>query len=169
MMVAALTAVPAAVLGDAAPGSAAGGTTYYAGAPGGTPTCATAANNIAAPFSSIQAALNCAAADGTTPARPDTIGVFGLTIENGSSGGEGGGIYNGGSIAIATSDTLSGNSASLAGGGIENAGTFRATNDTFSDNSATRVGGGIWSSGTVVADNDRFSCDQQCAADGRVA
>jgi pectin methylesterase-like acyl-CoA thioesterase len=42
---------------------------------GGAPACATAANNAAAPFATIQSALSCAAADGTTPSSPDTIDV----------------------------------------------------------------------------------------------
>ena len=57
------------------------------------------------------------------------------------SGGEGGGILNGGTLTVSNS-TLSGNSAGLDGGGIHNGGTLTVSGSTLSGNSAS-YGGGI--------------------------
>ncbi len=92
-----------------------------------------------------------------------------LTIKNGlapsspATPGIGGGIYNGGTLAL-TNSTVSGNNAGAAGGGILNAGTgtLTLTNSTVSGNSANNAGatgGGIRNDGdatlvnTIVAGN----------------
>src|SRR5262245_60818637 len=73
-----------------------------------------------------------------------TVSVSGLTISNGSEG-EGGGIYNSGTLTI-THSAVSSSSASK-GGGIYNFGTLRITDSYVSSSSAYVDGGGIYSSG----------------------
>jgi hypothetical protein len=77
-----------------------------------------------------------------------------LTIRNGSTNQEGGGILNGGTLTVTTS-SFSGNSAA-AGGGIENEGNLTVTNSTFSGNTAGD-GGAINNVGTVTISNSTFS------------
>lgn len=94
-----------------------------------------------------------------TPA--SVVNLSDLTIANGrvtgySSDASGGGIYNGGTLAISNS-TLSGNSARY-GGGIYNHGTLTLTNSTLSGNSAIG-GGGLYngSGGTLTITNSILS------------
>jgi hypothetical protein len=71
-----------------------------------------------------------------------------LTISNGLAsgtdlGGNGGGIFNRGTLEL-TNSTVSGNRARNAGGGFFNlGGRMKLTNSTLSGNSASNVGGGI--------------------------
>ncbi len=76
-----------------------------------------------------------------------TASLAGLTIANGYTSGNGGGIDNEG-MATLTDLTLSGNSA-YDGGGIENSGTATLTDATLSGNSAYD-GGGMGNSGTAM-------------------
>ena len=111
-----------------------------------------------------------------------TLNLTNLTIAHGS-GGDGGGIFNGGGTVTVTNCTLSGNSGSNgggiensggmltvtnsnfsnnqaladAGGGIDNGGTVTVTNSTLSDNGAFDGGGGIFNSGTATVTNCTFS------------
>ncbi|HEX6304597.1 MAG TPA: choice-of-anchor Q domain-containing protein [Anaerolineales bacterium] len=73
--------------------------------------------------------------------------IHGLTIKGGKVGGDGGGIYNLGSVTIANT-TLSENTASNNGGGIYNAGSLSLTNSTLSGNIATSAGGGLFNNGS---------------------
>ena len=85
----------------------------------------------------------------------------GLTIANGSTGGNGGGINNGGTLTV-TNSTLSGNAAGTdGGGGIYNGGTLAVASSTFLDNSAgaSSEGGGIWNGGTLTVTNSTFSAN----------
>ncbi|HEY1901224.1 MAG TPA: choice-of-anchor D domain-containing protein [Terracidiphilus sp.] len=116
--------------------------------------------------------------DGGTPTSQDPYG-------NGGNG-DGGGIYNNGTLAV-TNSTFSGNSASGgngndggdpemgayggngSGGGIYNNGTLTVTNSTFTGNSAnggsgygdagggSGSGGGIENGGTLTVTNSTFS------------
>jgi hypothetical protein len=64
------------VLASTGLAQAAGGNTYAVdGATGGSPSCASAANNPALPFAKIGDALTCVNADGTTATTPDTITI----------------------------------------------------------------------------------------------
>ena len=71
-----------------------------------------------------------------------------LTIANGSTTGDGGGIANNGNLTIFNS-TFSNNNATGHGGAIRNNGTLKITNSTLSDNHATSgvSDGGAISSG----------------------
>ena len=209
---------------EATPASADGGSTYYVSTAGATPTCAGAVDNSAAPFDTIQAALNCAASDSTTTSSPDTIriasgvyvehdsvaanvnlegagasttaingtfsgavltvsspytvGISGLTVENGKDLNGGGGIYNGGGTLTVTDDTFSQNGgdgfypfAIGPGGGIYNGGgTLTATHDTFSGNGAIGPGGGIDNGGgTLTATHNTFSGNGAFLGGGAIA
>ncbi len=81
-----------------------------------------------------------------------------LTVANGYSTGEGGGIYNAGTVTV-NNTTFSHNSSDNFGGAISNfSGTLTIANSTFSGNSATR-GGGFTSAGpdnTVSLTNCTF-------------
>jgi CSLREA domain-containing protein len=84
-----------------------------------------------------------------------------LTIANGRSGGNGGGIENNGTLTV-TNTTFSNNFAGpgsgvAGGGGIWNGGTVTVTNSTFSGNNADFVGGGIENGGTMMVINSTFS------------
>src|SRR4029077_7065123 len=67
----------------------------------------------------------------------------------------GGGIFNGGTLAI-NNRTLTGNSAvGYGGGGIYNDGTLAINNSTLTGNSTTGIGGSIYtySEGTAILQN----------------
>jgi hypothetical protein len=84
-------------------------------------------------------------------------GLSNMTITNGTSSGNGGGIYNYGTLTIANT-TIFGNTATSSGGGIYNTGTLTVTNSTISENTASSYGGGIYNnSGTVTVTNSTIS------------
>ena len=89
-----------------------------------------------------------------------TLTLTNCTLTNNSAvgGSDGGGIRNYGTLTV-TNSTFSGNVATGgAGGGIENFGTLTVTNSTFSDNGALGdLGGGIFNHGTLTVTNSTFS------------
>ena len=83
--------------------------------------------------------------------------ISGLTIANGNSPSNGGGISNTGALTISNS-TISGNSTGSSGGGIVTSGTLNVVNSTVSGNSATGgFGGGIYNTGTAQIINSTIS------------
>ena len=74
--------------------------------------------------------------------------IAGLTIANGFSYYEGGGINSSGTLTV-TDSTISGNTTNYEGGGIISSGTLTVTDSTISGNSAN-AGGGIATYGTVT-------------------
>jgi parallel beta-helix repeat protein len=76
-----------------------------------------------------------------------TATLTGLTISGGSTTGNGGGLYNAGTVHL-DDCTISGNTAA-SGGGIYTApsGTTTLTDCTISGNSATAAGGGVYDAG----------------------
>jgi hypothetical protein len=93
-----------------------------------------------------------------------TASFSGLTISRGRElSGDGGGIYNGGTLTVSNS-TLSSNSAGgqNGGGGIYNGGTLTVSNSTLSGNSSSSStsnsgGGGIYNGGTLTVSNSTLS------------
>jgi LPXTG-site transpeptidase (sortase) family protein len=85
---------------------------------------------------------------------------------NTTSLGEGGGIFNEGALTITNSTLFRNEAVSANGGGISNRGDLTITNSTFSDNKAHSGGGGafIWT-GSVTIENSTFS-DNTTAFDG---
>ena len=88
----------------------------------------------------------------------ENAGVLSLsacTVSSGIAAGDGGGIENDNSgVLTLTGCTLAGNSSSNDGGGIGNAGTLSLINSTIAGNSASSgVGGGIENAGTVTLIN----------------
>jgi hypothetical protein len=94
-----------------------------------------------------------------------TATVSGVTIENGSgnadANGDGGGIFNNGTLTVNNS-TISSNyvsGGSAGGGGIANIGTLTLSNSTLSGNHANTnaSGAGIYNAGTATVINSTFS------------
>jgi predicted outer membrane repeat protein len=123
-----------------------------------------------------------------------TVGLSGLTIANGNSGGIsntgtltvsgctisgnaadiGGGIYNTGTLTISNNSTLSGNSAANKGGAIFNFGgalgdisTLTISNSTLKGNVAGDAGGGIMNwSGTLTVSASAVSGNSAAVGGG---
>ncbi|MCF2971152.1 hypothetical protein L1047_08095 [Synechococcus sp. Nb3U1] len=86
-----------------------------------------------------------------------SVEIEGLTISNGNTAGDGGGIRAGSGTTLTVSNsTLSGNSAGTRGGGIR-AVTATVSNSTLSGNSANFGGGGIFASTTATVSNSTLS------------
>jgi hypothetical protein len=83
-----------------------------------------------------------------------TASIGNLTIENGSTSGNGGGIANGGTLTVSNS-TFTGNTASH-GGGIVNSGSLTLSGSTFHGNSATYGGAISILNGSVTVSNSTF-------------
>lgn len=94
-----------------------------------------------------------------------------LTITNGHITGDGGGVFNEGTLTINDS-FITGNSVTPAGssadGGIFNDGTLTITNSTISNNSAGD-GGGIGNYGALTITNSTFSGNQAVSTDTSAA
>ena len=90
-----------------------------------------------------------------------TASLSGLTISDGSTAGNGGGLYNDGGTITLTNVTVSGNSAGNSGGGVENLGMMTVSNSAFSSDTAGLVGGGIRNDGGGIGSltNCTFSQD----------
>ena len=96
-----------------------------------------------------------------------TATLSGLTITDGFTKGNGGGIDNLGTLTVSGS-TLSGNSASVYGGGIFSQSTLTVINSTLSGNSA-QTGGGIAAYGTVTVSGSTLSNDSASDDGGGIA
>jgi hypothetical protein len=99
------------------------------------------------------------------------VTISGVTIKEGSTGDDGGGIFNNGGNLTLTNSTVSGNSATLGfGGGILNNGSLNLTNSTVSGNgnTATNIGGGIFNDngGSVSLINSTVSGNSSHTAGG---
>ncbi len=94
-----------------------------------------------------------------------------LTITNGNSSGDGGGIYNNGMLTL-NQCTLAGNAAPAgSGGGIYNGGTVILNECTLAKNSAYYVGGGIengsiFTPGTAILDGCTLSANSALGLTG---
>jgi hypothetical protein len=90
-----------------------------------------------------------------------------LTISNGNTSGNGGGINNNGTLTVSNS-TISGNTASQNGGGIADSGTLTLTYSTLSGNQAQN-GGGIADGGTTSLIGSTISGNQAAQSGGGIA
>jgi CSLREA domain-containing protein len=94
---------------------------------------------------------------------PATVKLANLTIANGNSGDEGGGILSNRSTSLlsVSNCTFADNNAGFTGGGIDNeGGTLTVTNSTFIGNSAPEDGGGGIQNnggGTLTVANSTFT------------
>lgn len=90
----------------------------------------------------------------------------------GSSGSNGGGIYNSGTLSV-DSSVISNNTATASGGGIytSQTGTTTVTNSTISGNAANGVsgGGGIYNRHTLVVNISAISGNTTALAGGGIA
>ena len=89
--------------------------------------------------------------------RGASVGLTGLTLVHGSSGSQGGGVFNEGTLSL-TDCTISGNTAAGFGGGVYNtpSSTLTLASCTVSGNSAYAAGG-IWNNGTLTLTNSTLS------------
>ena len=87
---------------------------------------------------------------------PAEVSISDVAIRNGNTTGPGGGIRNGGTLAL-TNLVVSKNTAAGNGGGISSAGTLTLTNSTVSENTAGGCGGGIGNGGTLTLTNSTMS------------
>lgn len=90
-----------------------------------------------------------------------------LTVADGSTSDEGGGISNFGTLEVSNS-TFSQNSADSSSAGIGNRGTLTVTNSTFSNNNTSGFGGSIGNRGTSTVTNSTFSKNSADAGGGIV-
>jgi hypothetical protein len=102
-----------------------------------------------------------------------TVNISGLTIEDGSTSGSGGGIANQGNLTLSYS-AVSDNIAVNSGGGILNNGTLQVSDTTISGNTAcpaectsssglyTASGGGILNNGTLQVNASTISGNTVC-------
>jgi len=122
-------------------------------------------NAVTATIAGLTIADGYSASDGGGIQNGDgTLTVTNCTL-SGNAALDGGGIYNDGALTI-TNSTLSGNSAPANGGGIENDGTLNVTNSTLSGNSAPGgFGGGIYNDGTLSVTSSTLS-GNSASADG---
>jgi predicted outer membrane repeat protein len=87
------------------------------------------------------------------------LSVNALTVADGGSFDNAGGILNNGTLIVSNS-TFSGNNAFGNGGAIYNDGTLTVSNSTFSGNNtgaSDASGGAIFNSGTLTVSNSTFS------------
>ncbi|MGK7928589.1 MAG: CHAT domain-containing protein, partial [Spirulina sp.] len=92
-----------------------------------------------------------------------------LTIRNGSTAGNGGGIYHSGFGSLTVnSNTVSGNSSNGAGGGIAALNDVNLTNSTVSGNSSISFGGGIYARNDVNLTNGTVSGNSSNANGGGI-
>ncbi|KAM3114576.1 beta strand repeat-containing protein [Phormidesmis sp. 146-33] len=114
--------------------------------------------------------LNGAGAGNTIVSGGNTSGVFainsgttvnlnGLTIANGRTSSQGGGIYNEGALTVANS--IIRNNSANGGAGIYSTNALNLTNSTVSNNTDTDYGAGVWViSGTGTITNSTISGNQ---------
>jgi uncharacterized repeat protein (TIGR01451 family) len=106
---------------------------------------------------------NLLALNGSLASRVFNIGsgveaaISGLSIGNGFTAFDGGGIFNSGSLTV-TNCTLAGNSASGHGGGtyVNVGGSLSITNSNLIDNSTLETGGGVFNAGVLRITNSTF-------------
>ena len=80
-----------------------------------------------------------------TVASGSEVSVSGITVANGNTRGDGGGIYNDGGTLTVTGSAVSGNTGSRGGGVANRFGALEITDSTVSGNTATNSGGGVYS------------------------
>jgi predicted outer membrane repeat protein len=84
-----------------------------------------------------------------------TASLSGLTITGGSTGGDGGALYNDGGNVTMTNCVINGNASTInapdtGGGGVANAGTITLTATRIRGNMAAADGGGLCNSGMAA-------------------
>lgn len=87
------------------------------------------------------------------------MALNGLSIENGRTNSQGGGIYNQGTLTIANSTIR--NNAANGGAGIYSTNSVNLINSTVNNNTDTDYGAGVWvASGTGTISNSTISGNQ---------
>ena len=87
-----------------------------------------------------------------------TVGISGVTVQNGNEGATGGGgIYNYVGTLTLTDSAVSSNTATWGGGIYNQFGTLAVTDSTFSGNPAGGHGGGIFNNAVATVTDSTFS------------
>jgi predicted outer membrane repeat protein len=94
--------------------------------------------------------------DGANTVPPPSVTLSNITIENGNSSSDGGGVLVVNASLTVDDVTFSNNSASGGGGAIANDGTLTVQHSTFSNNSANG-GGAIADGSTLTVEDSTFS------------
>jgi hypothetical protein len=102
-----------------------------------------------------------------------TVSLSGMTVANGKTTGDGGGVNNSGTLSI-TNCIISNNAAESSGiggvndggGGIINSGTLAVTNSTIGNNSALQGGGIFNNGGTATITNSIVSGNTATSSSG---
>jgi hypothetical protein len=89
------------------------------------------------------------------------------TVSGNTTGANGGGIENAGTM-IVTDSTVSGNTGLLLAGGIYNTGIMTVTDSTVSGNFTAGVGGGIFNDGTMTITGSTISGNIAGSAGGGI-
>ena len=119
---------------------------------------------------------NLVAVDGNSAYAPFTVGsavtgasISNLTIQNGHSSGNGGGILNAGTLTL-VNDTITGARSAGLGGGIYNAttGTLTVSDSAITLSTATSNGGGIWNAGILTLTSDTIAGNISVANGGGI-
>ncbi|MFL5327604.1 MAG: choice-of-anchor Q domain-containing protein [Gemmataceae bacterium] len=84
-----------------------------------------------------------------------TVAMTGMTISGGKNSGDGGGVYNVGTLTLSNSK-VSGNTATNIGGGIYSAGTLTLTGTTW-DGNVAYLGAAVQSNGNLTVSGSTFS------------
>lgn len=159
------------------------GTYYVNGATGGSPSCGAAAG-AGLPFSTIQAALDCAATDGTTPTSLVVIDIAAGTYDENDTVDADVDLAGAGAASTVVDGTGSGTVMTVepsytvgvfgltlengtgVGGLYDDMATVTATDDSLVDNSGSAGGGLTDYFGTVSAIGDTFSGNSTTTAGG---
>ena len=83
-----------------------------------------------------------------------TASISGVTIQNGYASGNGGGVFNAGTLTL-TSDSILNNTAGGFGGGVfnSNSGMLIMSNCRVMGNTTGSTGGGVWNNGSMTLSN----------------
>ena len=99
-----------------------------------------------------------------------TVAISNLTIANGkaTSGNNGGGVLNSGTLTLTNSIVNGNNAAPLvgSGGGLYNSGTLTLNGSTVTNNTAPLGGGGVYGGGTLTLINSTISGNNGAAGNG---
>lgn len=87
-------------------------------------------------------------------------------LSNYSATGNGGAIYNAGTVSISGGTISSNTSTTAAGGAIYNSGTTNITNSSFTGNTSKTDGGAIYNSGTATITNTSFVNNTSTSGNG---
>lgn len=102
-----------------------------------------------------------------TVATGAALGLESLSVTNGYHSGNGGGLYNSGTVTL-NRCTFSGNKSDGEGGGLYNAagGSASIANSTFANNTGQSLGGGLFNAGSISVTNSSMAWNSSVLGGG---